>query len=183
MSCLLPPKSSTRAALPSGVSAGLSSVSSTTTLASFVASSAGGWSVPWAKAVTERPIISTKAAQRAEKVLKILLFFMVGVLLFVVVGGGSGHARDRTAGEHGVQLLRGQPQGAHHLDDLQVLRLGFLRLQGFQLILVLRDLLADLGNLLVNALDFVLSHFNHSYYNKFGQESRAASPAFFPSRA
>ena len=25
--------------------------------------------------------------------------------------------------------------------------------------------------------------FYHSYYNKFGQESRAASPAFLPSRA
>src|SRR5699024_7240632 len=137
-----------------------------TTLVSFVVSSAGGWSVPWAKAVTERPIISTKAAQRAEKVLKILLFFMVVVLLFVVVGGGSGHARDRTAGEHGVQLLRGQPQGAHHLVYLQVLLLGFLRLQGFQLVLVLRDLLADLGNLLVNALDFVLSH-NQSLLEKF----------------
>ena len=36
MSCLLPPKSSTRAALPSGVRAGLSSVSSTTTLLSLV---------------------------------------------------------------------------------------------------------------------------------------------------
>lgn len=42
----------------------------------------------------------------------------------------------------------------------------FSRLQGFQLILVLRDLLADLGNLLVNALDFVLSHFNHSFSYK-----------------
>ena len=52
-----------------------------------------------------------------------------------------------------------RPQGAHHLNDFQVLRLGFLRLQGFQLVLVLRDLLADLGNLLVNALDFVLSPF------------------------
>ena len=83
---------------------------------------------------------------------------MVGVLLFHVVGGGSNHAGDRAAGEHGVQLLRGQPQGAHHLDDLQVLRLGFLRLQGFQLVLVLRTLLADLGNFLVKALDFVLSH-------------------------
>ena len=57
---------------------------------------------------------------------------------------GGGHAGDRTAGEHGVQLLRGQPQGAHNLDDLQVLRLGFLRLQVFQLVLVLRDLLSDL---------------------------------------
>ena len=28
-----------------------------------------------------------------------------------------------------------------------------------------------------------LSVFNTSYYNKFGQESRAASPAFFPSHA
>jgi hypothetical protein len=25
--------------------------------------------------------------------------------------------------------------------------------------------------------------FSHHYYNKFGQESRAASPAFFPSHA
>ena len=33
-------------------------------------------------------------------------------------------------------------------------------------VLVLRDLLADLGNLLVNALDFVLSHFNHSFSHK-----------------
>ena len=42
MSCLLPPKSSTRAALPSGVRAGLSPVSSTTTFSSLVASAAGG---------------------------------------------------------------------------------------------------------------------------------------------
>src|SRR5699024_1436705 len=166
MSCLLSPKSSTRAALPSGVRAGLSSVSSTTTLLSLVASAAASSSVPWAKAVTERLIISTRAAQRAARVAKIFLFFMVGVLLFVVVGGRSGHARDRTTGEHGVQLLRGQPQGAHHLNDFQVLRLGFLRLQRFQLVLVLRDLLADLGNLLANALDFVLSHFNHSFSHK-----------------
>ena len=90
----------------------------------------------------------------------------VHILLFVVIGGSSSHAGNRAAGEHGGKLLRGQPQRAHRLDDLQVFRLGFLRLQGFQLVLVLRDLLAYFGNLLVNALDFVLSHFNHSFSQK-----------------
>ena len=51
----------------------------------------------------------------------------------------------------------GHTQGAHHLDDLQVLRLGFLRFQVFQLFLLFRDLLAGFGDLLVDALDFVLA--------------------------
>src|SRR5699024_10794272 len=157
ISCLLPPKSSTRAALPSGVRAGLSSVSSTTTLASLVASSAGDWSVPWAKAGTVKPTAITAARQRAEKVLKILLFFMGHVLLFGI-GGSHRLARHHAAGQHGGKLLRGHTQGTHHLDDLQVLRLGFLRLQSLQLFLLLRDLLAGFLNFQVNALDFVLSH-------------------------
>src|SRR5699024_4569235 len=161
MSCLLPPKSSTRAALPSGVRAGLSSVSSTTTLLSLVASAAGvavgAGSVPWAKAVTEKPPISIRQVQRAARVLKIFLFFMGHVLLFGI-GGNRVLAGHHAASEHGAQLGRGHAQGAHHLDDFQVLRLGFLRFQGLQLFLLLRDLLAGLGNLLVDALDFVLSH-------------------------
>lgn len=43
---------------------------------------------------------------------------------------------------------------------------GAEQMKMLYLILVLRDLLADLGNLLVNALDFVLSHFNHSFSHK-----------------
>ena len=33
------------------------------------------------------------------------------------------------------------------------------------------------------AWDLISGQFDTSYYNKFGQESRAASPAFFPSHA
>ena len=39
----------------------------------------------------------------------------------------------------------GVMRSAHHLDDLQVLRLGFLRFQVFQLFLLFRDLLAGLA--------------------------------------
>src|SRR5699024_6844927 len=161
MSCLLPPKSSTRAALPPGVRAGLSSVSSTTTLLSLVASAAGvavgAGSVPWAKAVTEKPPISTRQVQRAARVLQIFLFFMGHILLFGISGNRrpAGH---HAARQHGVQLGRGHAHSAHHLDDLQVLRLGFLRFQGLQLFLLFRNLLAGLSDFLVNALDFVLSH-------------------------
>ena len=47
---------------------------------------------------------------------------------------------------------------AHHLDDLQIFCLGFLCFQRLELFLILCDLLADLCNLLVNALNFVLCH-------------------------
>ena len=50
-----PAETSTRAALPSGVSGGAFSVSSTTTLLSLVVSSAGGGAAPWAKAGTVKP--------------------------------------------------------------------------------------------------------------------------------
>src|SRR5699024_6918188 len=109
MSCLLPPKSSTRAALPSGVRAGLSSVSSTTLL-SLVASAAGvavgAGSAPWAKAVTEKPPINIRQVQRAAKVLKIFLFFMGHFLLFGI-GGSRRLAGHHAARQHGGQLGRG----------------------------------------------------------------------------
>ena len=87
------------------------------------------------------------------------LFWIVNYIMVARINRNNARAFYRF-----VQLLRGQPQGAHHLNDFQVLRLGFLRLQGFQLVLVLRDLLADLGNLLVNGgsihfhIDFFLHH-------------------------
>ena len=90
MCVLLTRVSSPRAALPSGVSGGVSSVSYTTTLLSLVASAAGvavgAGSAPWAKAVTEKPPISTRQVQRAAKVLKIFLFFMGHILLFGISG-------------------------------------------------------------------------------------------------
>ena len=57
-----------------------------------------GLLLSWAKAVTEKPPISTSAAQRAERVLKILLFFMGGVLPFVM----DSHTGVRAAGQHGA---------------------------------------------------------------------------------
>ena len=41
----------------------------------------------------------------------------------------------------------------------------------------------DVKSTCSGAVIVCLSIKNTSYYNKFGQESRAASPAFFPSRA
>jgi len=38
-------------------------------------------------------------------------------------------------------------------------------------------------NAAVNAFFLILKLLSLYYYNKFGQESRAASPAFFPSHA
>ncbi|ERM51915.1 hypothetical protein C678_0119 [Clostridioides difficile F665] len=156
MSCLLPPKSSTRAALPSGVSGGAFSDSSTATLLSLVVSSAGGGAAPWAKAGTVKPDARSSVRQRAESVRSNRLFLIAIFLLFVVVIHHT--AGNCAARQHSAQLSRGHTQGAHHLDDLQILCLGFLCLQRLELFLILCDLLADLSNLLVNALNFVLCH-------------------------
>ena len=56
------------------------------------------------------------------------------------------------------------------LDEYRIDGISYLKSGAFRLIVMQDD--GDPWGMLVT-----------SYYNKFGQESRAASPAFFPSRA
>ena len=86
--CSCTTKSSTRAALPSGVSAGAGSASSTITLLSLVESSAdaaGACSDPCAKAGIVKPNATTIVRQRVESVRSNRLFLIAVFLLFVVV--------------------------------------------------------------------------------------------------
>ena len=79
-------------------------------------------------------------------------------LLFLGVWRRRSHAGNPAAGQQRVQLLRGHADRPHQLDDLQVLRLGFLRLQFPQPVLVFRQLFAGLCDLPVNPVDFVRCH-------------------------
>ena len=118
-----------------------------------------------AKAVTEKPPVSMRAAQSAVKVLRIFLFIL-GVLHFfgVVVCGFCGvarrgfHARNTAAGKHSGKLMRGKAHGAHKLYDLQVFRFGFLRRKLFQPVLILADLLPRFLHFLFNAVNFAVCH-------------------------
>ena len=81
-----------------------------------------------------KPPISIRQVQRPKKVLKIF-YSSWAFLLFGIGRNPPTPGRHHAARQHGGQLLR-VSRRAHHLDDLQVLRLGFLRFQVFQLFLM-----------------------------------------------
>ena len=105
MSCLLPPKSSTRAALPSG-----SGRDCPRFLHDHIAVVGGilrrGWVRPLSKGGHGKAHHQHQGSAEGRKDFENLLFFMVGISRFVVIGGSSGHTGNRAAREHGGKLLR-----------------------------------------------------------------------------